>query len=65
MKSAEEKLDQFIKDIDLFMENPRVKPLDLTNSSGKEYPELKPVKRVIDKPEWDPWMNNSIEDLYK
>jgi hypothetical protein len=65
MKSAEEKLNQFIQDIELFKETPKVKPLDLTNSSGKEYPELKPVRKNIEELEWDPWRNNSIEDLYR
>jgi hypothetical protein len=60
MKQPEDALDEFIRNIS--EESVRVKPLEATIEQQENY--TKPLKRDIEKPEWDPWKDNSIEDLF-
>ena len=60
MKQPEDKLDQFIRSItdEVF----KVKPLEATLEQQKNY--IGPTKKVQEKPEWNPWIDNPIEDIF-
>ena len=61
MKQSEDALDQFIRS--MTDDVVKIKSLEPTIEQQENY--TKPIKVVIKKPEWDPWMDNPIEDIFE